>query len=92
MSPRTRRYGTKQNHKVVRNLCIQPRNWQWALQQPGGASKCIDYLVDNARKQDERKGLRKKYAAAVAEIERLTRLLNKSGMSTEEPTNDGLRN
>jgi hypothetical protein len=86
MSPSVRRYGKKQNSKVVRNLCIQPRNWQWALQQPGGASKCIDYLVDNARKQDERKGLRKKYAAAVAEVERLTRMLNKNGISTDGAT------
>jgi len=78
-----RRYGKKQNAKIVTHLCIQPRNWQWALQQPGGASKFIDNMVDMARKQDERKGLRKKYADAVAEIERLTRLLNKAGVATD---------
>lgn len=86
MSPSVRRYGAKQNQKVVVNLYIDPRNWQWALQQPGGASQFINYVVGVARKQDERKGLRKKYAAAVAEIERLTRLLNKGGTPTDGQT------
>jgi uncharacterized protein len=40
---------------VAREITLLPRHWEWLAQQPGGASVAIRKLVENARRNSDRK-------------------------------------
>lgn len=68
----------RRDGRVLRQVMVHSRNWDWAKKQPGGASATLDKLANTARKMDERRNaldqltdLRLENAALKNEIMRL---------------------
>ena len=50
---------------VSREVSLLPRHWDWLADQPNGASAALRRLVDEARKNDDRRQRAKRAAAGV---------------------------
>ena len=50
--PAPRKRGRPKLGVVAREVTLLPRHWDWLAQQPGGASRALRRLVDEARRLD----------------------------------------
>ncbi|MDE1916878.1 MAG: DUF2239 family protein [Sphingomonadales bacterium] len=57
--PEARKRGRPRMGVVAREITLLPRHWDWLAQQPGGASQTLRRLVEQARKQDEGRTVRR---------------------------------
>lgn len=70
--------------KKAYHISIQPRNFEWAKGQPGGAAGYIDSFLNYERRRDEREGIAKKLAKARAKILQLADLLRKNSIEVPD--------